>query len=478
LLVKRKRRVLDSPKVKAYLKDFQKDFVFVQTDKASNNIAIVCKKFYIEQSLKELGIFQEMAMEGNDTRTYVKVDKDPRSIIDRHIRYMKSNLKIQTIPEEFPFLYWIPKMHKKPYSKQRYIAASYKCTTKPLSAILTKCLKLVEKQHRIICRRYENNYGINPMWIINNSKSVQHRIAKSNRKRNSRNIRTYDFSTLYTSIPHKQLKARLSWVIHEAFKSSKKSFISVYKHGASWTDSPKKCTLKLNCSKVIRLMNWLIDNIYVTFGDQCFRQVIGIPMGTDCAPFLANLFLYSYEYKWIDKQRKLNNQQALHYFKNCCRYIDDLLMINNDDRMMKVMIDMYPKELILVPDDSDGNLCQFLDLQLTIKDSIISTSIFDKRDAFDFPIVNFPTLSGNVPQKSSYGVFTGELVRYARACTFLEDFHKRTFSLVSKLLKQAFTTKLLRKTWFKFCNDHILLIQKYGSHILSLHKNWPRAKKG
>ena len=74
-------------------------------------------------------------------------------------------------------------------------------------------------------------------------------------------------------------------------------------------------------------MNWLIDNIFVTFGDQCFRQVIGIPMGTDCAPFLANLFLYSYEFKWIDKQRKLKNQHALHLFKNCSRYIDDLLMI-------------------------------------------------------------------------------------------------------------------------------------------------------
>ena len=55
------------------------------------------------------------------------------------------------------------------------------------------------------------------------------------------------------------------------------------------------------------MMNWLLDNIYVTFGDQLFRQVTGIPMGTDCAPFLANLFLYAHEYKWIDKQKKLNN---------------------------------------------------------------------------------------------------------------------------------------------------------------------------
>ena len=76
---------------------------------------------------------------------------------------------------------------------------------------------------------------------------------------------------------------------------------------------------------MIRLLNWLIDNIYVTFGDKCFRQVIGIPMGTDCAPFLANLFLFSYEFKWIDKQRK-HNQDVYKFFRYCGRYIDDLVL--------------------------------------------------------------------------------------------------------------------------------------------------------
>lgn len=115
-------------------------------------------------------------------------------------------------------------MHKKPYSKQRYIAASSCCSTKPLSALLTKCLKLVEKQHRFICHRYEKNYGINPMWIIHNSKSVHKNIAALNLRKKCNDIRTYDFSTLYTNIPHKQLKTRMGKVIKQAFKSSKKIF--------------------------------------------------------------------------------------------------------------------------------------------------------------------------------------------------------------------------------------------------------------
>lgn len=202
-----------------------------------------------------------------------------------------------------------------------------------------------------------------------------------------------------------------------------------------------------------------------------FRQVIGIPMGTDCAPFLANLFLYSYEYQFIKKQIKFN-MKIYDTFRSCCRYIDDLLVINNFDYMHTVKSLIYPKELVLVPDDSDGLHGPFLDFQLEIQNGVISSSIFDKRDAFDFEIVNFPTLSGNIPIKNTYGVFIGEAVRYARACTYYKDFKKRVLSLVQKLKKQFFTQHGLNRAWLTFCDSHLLLIQKYGSTVLNLCNEW------
>ena len=466
------KSIMHSKPVKQYLKELHDNFVLVPTDKASNNIAAICKKFYIEQTLKELGIYHDSASNPKDDNTYVKVDKNPQDIINRHNKYVTSNLRIDKVTKKLPFLYWIPKMHKKPYSKQRYIAASYACSTKDISAVLTKCLKLVEKQHRIIGRQYEKNYGINPMWIIHNSTSVHESFVNFNLKKCAKDIRTYDFTTLYTSIPHTKLRKELRWVIKEAFRSSKHSFISVYKHNATWTNSPGANTEHLDCKKVIRLMNWLLDNIFVTFGDQVFRQVVGIPMGTDCAPFLANLFLYSYEFKWIMTQKENNNWHVLKHFRSCSRYIDDLLMINNADLMKKYMTDIYPKELVLVPDDTNGKSCPFLDLNIDINDSIRSTSIYDKRDAFQFPIVNFPTLTGNIPKKSSYGVFIGEAVRYARACTYFKDFKLRTLSLVSKLRKQGFLPRLLKRSWLRFCDSHLLLVQKYGPQVLFLYHDW------
>jgi hypothetical protein len=149
---KRKTMILKSPKVMSELAELQKKYVFVPTDKAANNIAVVCKRFYIEKTMKELNIFSDDQKNQNlASSTYTTYDKGIDAIVKRHIRYMKMNFEnSKDTPEELlPFLYWIPKMHKKPYSKQRYIAASKCCSTKPLSAILTKCLKLIEKQHRI-----------------------------------------------------------------------------------------------------------------------------------------------------------------------------------------------------------------------------------------------------------------------------------------------------------------------------------------
>ena len=97
-------------------------------------------------------------------------------------------------------------------------------------------------------------------------------------------------------------------------------------------------------------MNDLIDNIYVVCGNTLFRQVIGIPMGTDCAPFLANL--YSYECEWICKKAENKESDVLNKFRSCLRYIDDLLCINNDQMMDDAMTEIYPPELSLTSDEA------------------------------------------------------------------------------------------------------------------------------
>src|SRR5271170_5531262 len=102
-------------------------------------------------------------------------------------------LKIQVDEkqQQLPILFWIPKMHKKP-SKQRFIAVSHSCTTKPISALITKCLKLVQQAHKIYCDRIKSYTGYNFMFIIENSMEV-HKLMQNSSKNKPRNIITYDF---------------------------------------------------------------------------------------------------------------------------------------------------------------------------------------------------------------------------------------------------------------------------------------------
>jgi hypothetical protein len=208
-------------------------------------------------------------------------------------------------------------------------------------------------------------------------------------------------------------------------------------------------------------MKWLINNIYVVCGDSVFRQVIGIPMGTDCAPFLANLYLYSYKYQRLVKKYKNKEVDILRKFNYCFRYIDDLICINNDQFMDSVMKEIYPKKLPLAGDNTVLK-AHYLDLDLDIVHDTIEYKLFDTCDAFGLSIVHVPGLSGNIPNKQSYGVFVSQLIRYARCCQHLKDVVDRTKLLIDKLTNQGFKRHLLKNTSKKFSIEHYELLFRYN----------------
>ena len=117
---------------------------------------------------------------------------------------------------------------------------------------------------------------------------------------------------------------------------------------------------------------------------------------------------------------------------------------------------IYPSELQLNKANSSDTEAAFLDLQFSISNEIISTKIYDKRDYFDFEIVNFPFLDGDVPRSTSYGVYISQLIRFARASTYVADFNTRNKLLTQKLHEQGYRYHKLRKTFFKFFRRYII----------------------
>ena len=193
-----------------------------------------------------------------------------------------------------------------------------------------------------------------------------------------------------------------------------------------------------------------------------FRQVIGIPMGTDCAPFLANLFLLYYEFEFMDKMAKGKNPD-IYRFRRIARYLDDLLIVNGGDVMGQYVPDIYPPELILKWENPDNDqTCTFLDLSMNLVNGKIVHKLYDKRDDFPFEIVNYPNLSGNICVANAFGVLIGQLLRIAKACQQYDDFRERSCCLIHKLVKQQFPTRGFVSRLIKFYNRHFQEINKYG----------------
>ena len=144
------------------------------------------------------------------------------------------------------------------------------------------------------------------------------------------------------------------------------------------------------------MLEFLVDNIFVVFGGKVFQQIVGIPMGTNCAPLLADIFLYSYEAEFIQSLLSTGKKKIASQFNFTYRYIDDVLSINNPD-FDNYVGQMYPAELEIKDTTESHTSASYLDLLLSIEsDGHLQTSLYDKRDDFDFHITNFPFLSSNI----------------------------------------------------------------------------------
>ena len=131
-----------------------------------------------------------------------------------------------------------------------------------------------------------------------------------------------------------------------------------------------------------------------------YTEIVGIPMGTNCAPLVADLFLYCYERDFMESFNHDNQAGVIEAFNLTSRYLDDLLNIDNP-YFEGVVNQIYPPELQLNKANISDTEAPFLDLHLSFANGFVSSKIYDKRDEFDFDIVNIPFLDGDVPRRAS-----------------------------------------------------------------------------
>ena len=162
---------------------------------------------------------------------------------------------------------------------------------------------------------------------------------------------------------------------------------------------------------------------------------------------------------------KSGHRRLARSFNLCYRYIDDLIVFNNK-KFLDYLKEMFPSKLTVEKANKSDHLADYLDLTFIIHSGgKLSTRLYDKRDHFDFHIVNFPFLSSNIPSGPSYGVYISQLIRYARCCSHYEDFRYRHKCLVDRLLSQGCRALSLEKSLKKFYGRYQDLFEKYQRSV-------------
>ena len=453
--------VLNDTEVKIALKKLKEDFVLTPLDKAGNNLSIVCKKFYVE-TLK--GVIENSSY-------FIQSPESELNLVSHHQKYYETlKLSFDKKSEKLPFLYWISKIHKNPISF-RFITCGTLSSSSFLSEnvgyALKMLLKFTSNSSKYNCKfKCYNTY-----YIIDDHKDILKFMETSNRNRKyggSKNIRTYDFSNLYTSIPHNKLKTNIRKFILEAFGMKNKMFINVTKEHAYFSNKrSNSSTVTFTNLELIEAVEYIINNSFIKFNGKIYKQVVGIPMGTSCAPYLANLFLYMYEKAFIEKLITNNKIKEAGLLKNIFRYQDDLVVFNDKGYFDTVLNEIYPSELTLKNTNTSTRKSNYLDLTISIVNGKFRYQLFDKRGEFPFKVINYPFISGNIPRIPSYGVYISHLNRFCYIFSESNNLVNTLKELNKKLIDQGYLRTTLERKFKVFTNRYLHLWCKFGVDMTS-----------
>ena len=451
--------VLKDPEVVEYLTKFQNRFVIVPVDKASRNFAFICKKYYIKVLMQELGVNTFSDVTGNSV--YKPVQNTVNEIIENHKSILEKefNMLLSEKNHKVPLLYWNSKQHKTPY-KARFIAGATHCTTKPLSVELSLVMKCIKNHFKAYCEQIHQRTGISLYWSVDNSLQCINKLESMK----ASSVHTFDFSTLYTNLPLKSIEESIGQLVIKMFDNSRKTCILVNTFGkkAFWSNFPKRGYKVFTLDKVLDSLHWILFNTYVRFGDKLFRQEKGIPMGGNCSPLIADLYLSWLEYKYMKELMKSKSSFPLaKKLSSNSRYIDDIITPNIHD-FLDIASSIYPKELPL-ENSTNNNLHDcFLDLDISVKNDKFITKIYHKVDLFNFEVISYPFPDSNIPQCIGYNTFLSQLIRFSRVCGLVEDFAYRTKLIHDKLEHRGYEKAILRKYFLKFCCSMSDRVCSYG----------------
>jgi hypothetical protein len=460
----------------AILELFQHDYLISYCDKSASHYAFLCKKFAIQ-------LVQDEIIENE---AYTVTNSTEAEIISSLRDWMlKEGYPSEKIPLKLGYLYPILKIHKNPFNF-RFIAASVNITLTPLSNNLNTTLKFLMPDFHILWKNtfVQNRLTPYDWWICNDATDIKRMVEKLNNRRKRLQhdtlFLTWDFSTLYTTLDQNDMIKRICDLVDRVFNNqTDKPILHLHKDKATWVKRKrryKKDHFYLDCSDLKRWLSYLIRNTYLQFGDKVLHQTIGIPMGTNCAVFLANLYLFSFELDFITSLINTNQITLLNSFALTKRYIDDIITCNNPyfekhRYLAPHLIGIYPEATLKLNLEQSALPIHFLDIQILYNPHKHNyyTTLWDKRYDTKYqalPSTRYPLITTALNRNSLYAIITGRLHALHHRTTLKQPFIEHLVRILARLLNNNYKLKAVLKKVDSFLHKKEPLYQTTAKSLL------------
>ena len=275
------------------------------------------------------------------------------------------------------------------------------------------------------------------------------------------NVQVYDFSTLYTNLDQNKVLAHLNDLFDMVFNSSNRKFLCIRFDKSFFSSKPYDSYQCFDVNRFKKAVHFIVSEVFVSFGGLLFKQIKGIPMGGNCSPLLADLFLTHCEFLFMTNLLKNKKFGLAKLLSSTSRYIDDVCLANY--KHFDLIIDrIYPSDLIAERNGDDDKIVDYLDVKINVSDNRLHTSVFHKVDDFKFPVILLTFPESMIPLKMGLNIFASQIIRYLRICSDLNDFIDKAKKTASILLSRGYLKTDLQYFLEKFVSHHSTLLHKFG----------------
>ena len=268
-------------------------------------------------------------------------------------------------------------------------------------------------------------------------------------------IHIADFSTLYTKLEFQTIMTNVTRILDILFKNCGMKWLKVTSNGMHMHYNNDRTATSFTKEDIVELLHIVIDNSYVKFAGNLFKQITGLPMGSSPAPIIADLVLSYCEFNYLRHPANKANAIRLKYTK---RYVDDICSIGTS-ALKEVYAKIYPATLPLNFDNTGNGRGHFLDMYIDLQTKTIA--LYDKRRDYTFKVIRFGHVSSNQPECTGYSTLYSQIIRYANTITADTIFIDECRILIETFRLNGYNDGGIIKSIKKLFKNYPLLLTKY-----------------